>query len=149
MVGNALDLAAPDRSFDAVRSERTLQWLTDPNAAVAEMARVLRLGGLLALIDSDPVFTQIKLARGQRDFRAVVNAHDVHFSFGECLTDRVPDTGHRWLPTRHRRSRKGRRRADGPVTAATTSLRWTARFGTAGHTAAASSRAGRGRPASP
>jgi hypothetical protein len=54
----------------------------------------------LALVDSDPVFTQIKLARGQRDFRAVVDAHDVHFSFGECLTDRVPDTGHRWLPTR-------------------------------------------------
>jgi hypothetical protein len=54
----------------------------------------------LALVDSDPVFTQIKLARGQRDFRAVVDVHDVHFSFGECLTDRVPDTGHRWLPTR-------------------------------------------------
>src|SRR5262249_6546825 len=54
----------------------------------------------LALIDSDPVFTQIKLARGQRDFRAVVNAHDVHFSFGECLPERVPDTGHYWRPTR-------------------------------------------------
>jgi hypothetical protein len=54
----------------------------------------------LAFIDSDPVFTQIKLARGQKDFRAVVDAHDVHFSFGECLTDRVPTTGHQWKPTR-------------------------------------------------
>ena len=54
----------------------------------------------LAFVDSDPVFTQIKLARGQRDFRAVVDAHDVHFSFGECLTERVPDTGHYWRPTR-------------------------------------------------
>src|SRR5436190_10261180 len=30
----------------------------------------------MAFIDSDPVFTQLKLARGQRDFRAVVDAHD-------------------------------------------------------------------------
>lgn len=52
-VGDALDLAEPDCSFDAVRSERTLQWLTDPEAAVAEMARVLRPGGLLSLIDTD------------------------------------------------------------------------------------------------
>src|SRR6185436_9492401 len=56
--------------------------------------------GRLAFIDSDPVFTQIKLARGQNDFRAVVDAHDVHFSFGESLSDGVPRTGHRWLPTR-------------------------------------------------
>jgi hypothetical protein len=54
----------------------------------------------LAFIDSDPVFTQIKLARGQKDFRAVVDAHDVHFSFGECLTDLVPSSGHHWKPTR-------------------------------------------------
>lgn len=55
----------------------------------------------LVFIDSDPVFTQIKLARGQTDFRAVVDAHDLHFSFGECLrTPFVPETGHHWLPTR-------------------------------------------------
>lgn len=61
--------------------------------------------GVLAYVDSDPVFTQVKLARGQRDFRAVVDAHDVHFTFGEALGTaappvEVPDTGHRWLPTR-------------------------------------------------
>jgi hypothetical protein len=55
---------------------------------------------VLCYIDSDPVFTQVKLARGQRDFRALVDAHDIHFSFGEALTDPVPTTGHRWLPTR-------------------------------------------------
>jgi len=54
----------------------------------------------MAFIDSDPVFTQIKLARGQHDFRAVVDAHDVHFSFGESFSARVPETGHEWLPTR-------------------------------------------------
>ncbi|HEY0129172.1 MAG TPA: hypothetical protein VGB40_08400, partial [Rubrobacteraceae bacterium] len=54
----------------------------------------------LAYVDTDPVFTQVKLARGQEDFRKVVDAHDVHFSFGEVPSDGVPDTGHEWLPTR-------------------------------------------------
>jgi hypothetical protein len=54
----------------------------------------------LAYIDSDPVFTQVKLARGQADFQRMVDIHDVHFSFGECLSEKVPSTGHRWLPTR-------------------------------------------------
>lgn len=54
----------------------------------------------LAYIDSDPVFTQVKLARGQADFRQLVDAHDVHFSFGEAPSDAVPDTGHCWRPTR-------------------------------------------------
>jgi hypothetical protein len=39
----------------------------------------------LAFIDSDPVFTQTKLARGRQDFRAVVDAHDVHFSWRTVL----------------------------------------------------------------
>lgn len=37
VVGDACALADPDDSIDAVRSERTLQWLDDPMAAVAEM----------------------------------------------------------------------------------------------------------------
>jgi SAM-dependent methyltransferase len=52
-VGDGLALGEPDASFDAARSERMLQWVTDPGAAVAELARVLRPGGRLALIDSD------------------------------------------------------------------------------------------------
>ncbi len=54
----------------------------------------------LAYVDTDPVFTQVKLARGQDDFRKLVDAHDVHFTYGERKSDAVPDTGHRWLPTR-------------------------------------------------
>ena len=42
-----------DSTFDAVRSERMLQHLPDPAAAVAEMARVTRPGGRLVLIDTD------------------------------------------------------------------------------------------------
>jgi len=54
----------------------------------------------MAYIDSDPVFTQVKLARDQKDFRKMVDVHDVHFSFGEDLSEEVPRTGHHWLPTR-------------------------------------------------
>ncbi len=54
----------------------------------------------MAYIDSVPVFTQIKLARGQLDFRKWIDMHDVHFSFGECLSAKIPETGHQWRPTR-------------------------------------------------
>jgi hypothetical protein len=58
--------------------------------------------GRLVYIDSDPVFTQVKLklARGQMRFRKQLEAHDMHFSFGEHLSRHVPATGHRWRPTR-------------------------------------------------
>ena len=52
-VGDALALNEREGSFHVVRSERTLQWLTDPGAAVAEMVRMLKPGGLLSLIDTD------------------------------------------------------------------------------------------------
>ena len=56
--------------------------------------------GRLVYIDTDPVFTQVKLARGEQDFGRRVDAHDVHFTFGECLSNSVPRTGHHWQPTR-------------------------------------------------
>jgi SAM-dependent methyltransferase len=52
-VGDACALAEADDYFDVVRCERTLQWLADPIAAVAEMARVVRPGGRVSLIDTD------------------------------------------------------------------------------------------------
>jgi hypothetical protein len=55
---------------------------------------------LLVYIDTDPVFTQAKLARGQKDFRKMIDAHDVHFSFGEAFSEAMPVTGHHWRPTR-------------------------------------------------
>jgi hypothetical protein len=54
----------------------------------------------LAYLDSDPVFTQVKLARGQADFRKLIDLHDVHFSFGEHFSAAVPETGYCWRPTR-------------------------------------------------
>ncbi|MDQ3983352.1 MAG: hypothetical protein M3271_11800, partial [Actinomycetota bacterium] len=70
-----------------------------------------RSAARLAYIDSDPVFTQVRLLAGpdalglppedvreERKFRARVDAHDVHFTFGETLPLR--ETGHDWRPTR-------------------------------------------------
>jgi hypothetical protein len=56
----------------------------------------------LAYIDSDPVFTQIKLnlPRGQGKFQKRVAAHDVFFSFGEHFSEQVPETKYQWRPTR-------------------------------------------------
>lgn len=54
----------------------------------------------LAYIDSDPVFTQVKWLRDLRGFRALIDTHDVHFSFGECFSDSVPTTPYTWQPTR-------------------------------------------------
>lgn len=54
----------------------------------------------LIFIDTDPVFTQVKLARGQADFRKLVDAHDRHFTFGERFSGAVPSTGHYWRATR-------------------------------------------------
>lgn len=54
-----------------------------------------------AYLDSDPVFTQLKLALGNAEFSERVNAHNVHFTFAETLSPKhVPDTGHAWRPTR-------------------------------------------------
>jgi len=56
----------------------------------------------LAYIDSDPVFTQVKLSltRGQKMFQRRMAAHDVHFSFGESLSADLTDTPYAWRPTR-------------------------------------------------
>lgn len=52
-IGDCFALAEAEATFDAARSERMLQWVTDPGAAIAEMVRVLRPGGRLGLIDTD------------------------------------------------------------------------------------------------
>lgn len=52
-VGDARSLDETDQSFDVVRSERTLQWLSEPASVVAEFVRVLRPGGRLSLTDTD------------------------------------------------------------------------------------------------
>jgi len=62
-----------------------------------------------ALIDSDPMFTQIQYATqqtftsGESSLRSMINAHTHLFTFGENIGQpdcRIPAGGHRWIPTR-------------------------------------------------
>src|SRR5215217_1213191 len=52
-VGDVYALEAADDSFDVVHAHQVLQHLTDPVAALREMARVCRPGGLVAVRDVD------------------------------------------------------------------------------------------------
>jgi hypothetical protein len=65
-----------------------------------EYPEFYRGAGTLAYIDSDPVFTQIKIAQGPQKFRNCVNAHDVFFTFGERLPKFLPALDYNWRPTR-------------------------------------------------
>jgi len=79
----------------------------------------------LVYIDSDPVFTQVKLAKGQNDFRRMIEMHDVHFSFGESLSAAVPATGIDWHPTRQPVVLSEWQPANTAGTAFTTIMNWT------------------------
>ncbi|SFB14659.1 Methyltransferase domain-containing protein [Cellulomonas marina] len=52
-VADAYALPFPDASFDVVHAHQLLQHLTDPVAALREMRRVARPGGLVAVRDAD------------------------------------------------------------------------------------------------
>jgi 2-polyprenyl-3-methyl-5-hydroxy-6-metoxy-1,4-benzoquinol methylase len=52
-VGDTYALDLPDGSFDVVHAHQVLQHLTDPVAALREMARVCRPGGVIAVRDVD------------------------------------------------------------------------------------------------
>lgn len=52
-VADVMALPFDDGGFDAVRCERVLQHLADPDAGVAELTRVTRPGGRVCLIDTD------------------------------------------------------------------------------------------------
>ncbi|MBD8044605.1 methyltransferase domain-containing protein [Arthrobacter sp. Sa2BUA2] len=51
--GNVYDLDFPDDTFDVVHAHQVLQHLTDPVAALHEMRRVTRPGGVVAVRDAD------------------------------------------------------------------------------------------------
>jgi SAM-dependent methyltransferase len=51
--GDVYQLAFADGTFDVVHAHQVLQHLSDPVAALAEMRRVCRPGGLVAARDSD------------------------------------------------------------------------------------------------
>jgi hypothetical protein len=81
--------------------------------------------GRLVYIDTDPVFTQVKLARGEQDFGRRVDAHDIHFSYGECLSNSVPRTGYNWRSTRQPIVLSEWHPSNPPRNALTTVMSWT------------------------
>lgn len=51
--GDATNLPCPDEAFSAVVSTQVLEYLPDVDAALGEVYRVLRVGGRVALLDTD------------------------------------------------------------------------------------------------
>ncbi|MFE7591606.1 methyltransferase domain-containing protein [Kitasatospora sp. NPDC057512] len=93
--GDAQALPLPDGELDAVWCERVLQHLTDPAKAVAEMARVLRPGGRVALLDTDwstfvlhPAAPEVRTA-----LAAVVQGAAAHPEAGRSLAGWLVEAG--------------------------------------------------------
>lgn len=53
VIGDVYTLDAPDDTYDVVHAHQVLQHLTDPVAALREMLRVCRPGGIVAARDAD------------------------------------------------------------------------------------------------
>ena len=63
----------------------------------------LRSGRPSVFIDLDPVYLQLKLAKGDRSVAAILDAHTLHFTFGENIGkagSNLPTAGYTWHPTR-------------------------------------------------
>ncbi|MGN6565718.1 MAG: class I SAM-dependent methyltransferase [Thermomicrobiales bacterium] len=81
--GTVLALPYPDASFDAVWFANTSQYLTDDElaTALAELRRVVRPGGLVAVKDADPGFHRVAPAPPgllARWFEGVARTGSVH-----------------------------------------------------------------------
>jgi SAM-dependent methyltransferase len=88
-VGDVYGLDFPEATFDVVHAHQVLQHLTDPVAALREMARVTRPGGLIAVRDSDyEAFTWHPASKGVTRWLALYR--DVARSNGA-----EPDAGRR------------------------------------------------------
>lgn len=70
LVGDARSLDLGDELFDAVRAERMLQWVADPEIVVMGFARVLRPGGRLSLLDTD--WSTLRLDVGDPEITDIV-----------------------------------------------------------------------------
>ena len=94
--GDATALALPDDTFDAVRSERTMQWVADPAKAVAELARVARPGGRVCVIDTDwrtLIVDHPSPENAERFFDALRQVRGDQLTVGGRLTNLVRDAG--------------------------------------------------------
>jgi SAM-dependent methyltransferase len=72
-IGDAEALVFEDATFDAVRAERVVQHLDDPATAIAEMARVVRPGGKVFVLD--PVHDASVVATEHPEVWEAIRAH--------------------------------------------------------------------------
>lgn len=93
-VGEAESLPFSSGSFDCVRAERVLIYLEDPARAVAEMKRVAKPGGRIALIEPDFSTTTLNLADRNMVQRALAHESDTAVTnswlpgpLADCLAD--------------------------------------------------------------
>ncbi|MBN1091159.1 methyltransferase domain-containing protein [Blastococcus sp. TML/M2B] len=94
-VGDVYALDLPDDSFDVVHAHQVLQHLTDPVAALRELARVCRPGGVLAVRDVDyATFTWFPANPGLERW--------LQLYYGVARANRAePDAGRRLLSWAH------------------------------------------------
>jgi arsenite methyltransferase len=92
---DATALPVPDTGFDAALSVQVLEYVADPDAALAELYRVLRPGGRLVLWDVDWATVSLHssdAARTERVLRAS-DRHVAHPSLPQTLTARLRSAG--------------------------------------------------------
>ena len=76
--GDAAHLPFPPESFDAVVTTQVLEYVPDVPAALAEVWRVLRPGGLAAILDTDYDSLVVHVVDAERHAR-ILDAWDEHF----------------------------------------------------------------------
>jgi ubiquinone/menaquinone biosynthesis C-methylase UbiE len=107
VVGDVYALDFPDAAFDVVHAHQVLQHLVDPVAALREMARVTRPGGVIAVRDADYASMtwhpdDAGLTRWLEVYRAVAHGNGAEPDAGRALlawahragfTDVTPSAG--------------------------------------------------------
>src|SRR6185369_10440526 len=101
--------------WDAGRNRHYGLGAAPVGAALRDADIVVNLGGVnriarercpravFVYVDLDPAYTQIRLHDGDLLLRAMVDAHDVHFTLGENIGTarcRIPTAGIAWRPIR-------------------------------------------------
>ena len=96
VTGSLSHLEFDDNTFDATRSERTLQWVEDADAAFAELVRVTRPGGRVVVIESDWRTMQADFPEPElfaRFFEAVAAVRPASMWVGGRLVNMARDAG--------------------------------------------------------